>query len=332
MTAMASSIQVLGNTLVRLGAEREEVVVCVADCLKTMSAQDFAAKFPERLFNFGIAEQNMVMAAAGLAASGKIPFALSYGVFLSMRTLEQLRTFVAYPHLNVKVVAGLGGYSASVNGPTHAATEDISVMRAIPGMTVIVPADAVAIEKAVYAAVDHPGPVYIRIGMAVPDVHGPDYRLEIGKGVPLRREGKDATIVACGLMVGKALEAADRLAGEGLGVQVLEIHTLKPIDREEIVRVARDTGALVTVEENNILGGLGGAVAEVLAEEIPTPMERVGVQDCYADTGSHEELLERFGLTTQHIVEAVRRAVARKRDRSRPPGGRAYDPTDVPSS
>ncbi len=313
MTGMASSIQLLGDTLVQLGAEREDVVVCVADCLKTMSAQDFAAKYPDRLFNFGIAEQNMVMAAAGLAAAGKTPFALSYGVFLSMRTLEQLRSFVCYPHLNVKVVAGLAAYSAGVNGPTHAATEDMSVMRAIPGMTVIVPADAVAIEKAVKAAANHPGPVYIRLGMAVPDVHGPDYPFEIGKAVALRKEGKDAAIIACGIMVGKALEAADQLAKQGLGVQVLEIHTLKPIDREAIARVARETGALVTVEENNIVGGLGGAVAEVLAEEIPTPMERVGIEDCYADTGSHDQLLEKFGLTTGHIVEAVKRVVARKK-------------------
>lgn len=312
MTAMASSTQVLGNTLVRLGAEREEIVVSVADCLKTMSIQDFGAKFPERVFNFGIAEQNMVMASAGLATANKIPFAISYGVFLSMRTLEQIRTFIAYPKLNVKFVAGLGGYSASINGPTHAATEDISVMRSIPNMTVIVPADAIGIERAVTAAVDYPGPVYIRLGMAVPDVHGSDYRFEIGKAVPLRKEGRDVAIIACGIMVGKALEAADRLAEAGVKAQVLEMHTIKPIDRAEIVRVARETGALVTVEENNIYGGLGSAVAEVLAEEIPTPMERVGINDCYSDTGSHEELMEWFGLTTQHIVDAAHRVVGRK--------------------
>ncbi len=312
MTAMASSIQLLGDTLVRLGAEREEVVVCVADTLKTMGVDGFGLRFPDRLFNFGIAEQNAVMAAAGLASAGKIPFVASYAVFLSMRTLEQLRTFVAYPHLNVKVLAGLGGYSAGINGVTHAATEDLSVMRSIPGMTVIVPADAVGIEKAVYAAAEHQGPVYIRIGMAVPAVHGPDYRFEIGRAVPLRTEGRDAAIIACGIMVGRALEAADRLAAEGLRVRVMEMPTLKPIDREAIVRLARETGAIVTVEENNILGGLGGAVAEVLAEEIPTPMERVGIRDCYADTGSQDELLERFGLTVPHIVESVRRVVARK--------------------
>ncbi len=313
MTAMASSTQVLGNTLVRLGAEREEIVVSVADCLKTMSVQDFGAKFPDRIFNFGIAEQNMVMASAGLATANKIPFAISYGVFLSMRTLEQIRTFIAYPRLNVKFVAGLGGYSASINGPTHAATEDISVMRSIPNMTVVVPADARGIEGAVSAAVDYPGPVYIRVGMTVPDVHGNDYRLEIGKAVPLRREGSDVAIIACGIMVGKALEAADRLAEAGVRAQVVEMHTIKPIDRAEIVRVAQETGAIVTVEENNVYGGLGSAVAEVLAEEVPTPMERVGIADCYSDTGSHEELLEWFGLTTQHIVDAAHRVVGRKR-------------------
>ena len=313
MTSMASSTQVLGNTLVRLGAEREEIVVCVADCLKTMSVQDFGTKFPNRLFNFGIAEQNMVMASAGLATANKTPFAISYGVFLSMRTLEQIRTFIAYPRLNVKFVAGLGGYSASINGPTHAATEDISVMRSIPNMTVVVPADAIGIEKAVSAAVDYPGPVYIRLGMAVPDVHSSDYRFEIGKAVPLRTEGRDIAIIACGIMVGKALEAADRLAEVGVNAQVVEMHTIKPIDRAEIVRVARETGAIVTVEEDNIYGGLGSAVAEVLAEEIPTPMERVGINDCYSDTGSHQELMDWFGLTTQHIVEAAQRVVERKR-------------------
>ncbi len=312
MTAMTSSIQVLGDTLVRLGAEREEVVVCVADTLKTMGVDGFAQRFPDRLFNFGIGEQNAVMAAAGLASAGKIPFVASYAVFLSMRTLEQLRTFVAYPKLNVKVLAGLGGYSAGINGVTHAATEDLSVMRAIPGMTVIAPTDGVGIEKAVYAAAQHKGPAYIRIGMAVPAVHGPDYRFEIGKGVPLRREGRDATIIVCGIMVSRTLEAADQLATQGLHVQVIEMPTIKPIDREMIVRAARETRAIVTVEENNILGGLGSAVAEVLAEEIPTPMERVGIGDCYADTGSQDELLDRFGLTVAHIVESVRRTVDRK--------------------
>ncbi len=312
MTQMDSSIQVLGNTLLRLGAEREEIVVCVADCLKTMSVQDFGAAYPERLFNFGIAEQNMVMAAAGFSTARKIPFAISYGVFLSMRTLEQIRTFVAYPHLNVKFIAGLGGYSASINGPTHAATEDISVMRAIPGMTVIVPADAIGIEKAISAAVDHQGPVYIRVGMNVPAVHGPDYSFQIGKAVAVRPEGKDATIIACGIMVSRAIEAAELLARTGVSVRVLEMHTIKPIDREAVVRAARETGAIVTVEENNILGGLGSAVTEVLADELPTPVERVGIQDCYADTGSHDQLLERFGLTTEHVVQAVHHVISRK--------------------
>lgn len=312
MTALTSSTQVLGDTLVRMGAERDDIVVCVADCLKTMSVHDFGTRFPERTVNFGIAEQNMVMAAAGLAAAGKTPFAISYGVFLSMRTLEQIRTFVAYPHLNVKFVAGLGGYSASINGPTHAATEDVSVMRSIPGVTVIVPADATGIEKAIYAAVDHPGPVYIRVGMAVPDVHGPDYQFQIGRAVPLRTQGRDVALIACGIMVGKALEAADRLAEEGLNAQVLEMHTVKPVDRDAIVQVARETGAIVTVEENNIYGGLGSAVAEVLAEELPTPMELVGIRDCYADTGSHDELLQKFGLTADAIIQAARRVVLRK--------------------
>lgn len=311
MSGTVSSIQVLGNTLLRLGAEREEIVVCIADCLKTMSVQDFGAKYPERLFNFGIAEQNMVMASAGFATARKIPFAISYGVFLSMRTLEQIRTFVAYPHLNVKFVAGLGGYAAGINGPTHAATEDVSVMRAIPGMTVIVPSDGAGIEKAVSAVVDYPGPVYIRVGMTVPTVHGPDYSFEIGKAFTMR-DGNDITLVACGIMLAKAMEAADRLAEAGVSARVLEMATIKPVDREAIVRAARETGAIVTVEENNIVGGLGSAVAEVLVEEALVPMERVGIKDCYADTGSQDQLMEKFGLTTDNVVAAAKRAVARK--------------------
>lgn len=313
MTALASTVQAFGRAIVRLGAEREDVVVCVADTAKTMAAAEFERRFPDRLFNFGIAEQNMVMAAAGLAAAGKTPFVATYGVFLSMRALEQLRTFVAYPGLNVKFVAGLGGFAAAHNGPTHHAVEDLGIVRSIPRMALVAPADAVATEQAIEAALDYPGPVYIRVGGPVPIVHGEGYRLEIGRGVPLRTGGTDAAIIACGIMVGKALEAADLLAGEGFGVQVLEIHTLKPIDRSAIVRVARETGAVVTAEENNLFGGLGSAVAEVLGEEAPAPLERVGIEDCYGDTGTHQELLEKYGLTTARVAEAVRRVVARKK-------------------
>lgn len=310
---MQSSLQAVGEAMVALGERREEVVVCVSDTLKTMGMDVFAKRFPDRLYDFGIGEQNAVMAAAGMATCGKIPFMASYAVFLSMRTLEQLRTFVSYPRLNVKVLSGLGAYSAGVLGVTHAATEDLSVMRAIPGMTVICPADAAGIKGAVFAAAEHPGPVYIRLGLAVPAVHGPDYRLEIGKAVRMRTGGRDAAIIANGIMLSKALDAADRLAAEGIAVQVSEMHTLKPLDREEVVRLARETGAVVTAEENNILGGLGGAVAEVLGEEYPVPLARVGIRDVFADTGSQGELLEEFGLNVEAIVESVRLVMARKR-------------------
>ncbi|HZK67129.1 MAG TPA: transketolase C-terminal domain-containing protein [Chloroflexota bacterium] len=307
-----NSLKAVGEAMVALGEQRDEVVVCISDTLKTMGMDIFRSRFPDRLLDFGIGEQDAVMAAAGMATCGKIPFMASYAVFLSMRTLEQIRTFISYPRLNVKILAGLGAYSAGVLGVTHAATEDLSILRAIPGMTVICPADAAGIRAAVFAAAEHQGPVYIRLGMAVPKVHGPDYKFEIGKAVRMRTEGQDAGIIANGIMLSRALDAAEQLSTEGIHVQVSEFHTLKPIDRGEIIRLARETGALVTAEENNIIGGLGGAVAEVLAEEVPTPLERVGIPDRFADTGSQDELLEDFGLTVDAIVQAVRHAMSRK--------------------
>jgi transketolase len=308
-----SSLQAVGEAMVALGERNDQVVVCISDTLKTMGLDGFARRFPDRLFDFGIGEQDAMMAAAGLATCGKVAFMASYAVFLSMRTLEQVRTFVSYPKLNVKVLAGLGAYSAGILGVTHSATEDLSILRAIPGMVVICPADAVGIKAAISAAAEHQGPVYIRLGMVVPEVHGPDYRFKIGQAVQMRTGGKDAAIVANGIMLSRALDAADRLAAEGINVQVSELATLTPIDRVEIVRLARETGAIVTAEENNIVGGLGGAVAEVLSEEIPTPLERVGIRDVFADSGSQDELLDSFGLTVDSIVESVKRATARKR-------------------
>lgn len=313
MREKQNSLQAVGEAMVTLGEQNEQVVVCISDTLKTMGMDAFVKRFPERLFDFGIGEQDAVMAAAGMASCGKISFMASYAVFLSMRTLEQLRTFVSYPKLNVKVLAGLGAYSAGILGVTHAATEDLSILRAIPGMTVICPADAAGIKGAVFAAAAHQGPVYIRLGMMVPEVHGPNYRFEIGKAVRMRTEGHDAAIIANGIMLSRALDAAEKLSAEGIEVQVSEMATLKPIDRDEIVRLARETGAIVTAEENNIIGGLGGAVAEVLVEEIPTPMERVGIPDVFADTASQDELLEEYGLTVDHIVQSVKRAMTRKR-------------------
>lgn len=310
---IVASLQALNEAMVSLGEQRPEVVVCISDTLKTMGMDGFVNRFPDRLFDFGIAEQDAVTAAAGLATCGKIAFVASYAVFLSMRTLEQLRTFAAYPNLNVKVLAGLGAYAAGVLGVTHAATEDLSVMRAIPRMVVICPSDGVGLRKAVFAAADHQGPVYIRVGGAMPVVHDDDFPFQIGQAVQFRTGGRDAAIIANGIMLSRALDAAERLDGEGINVQVSEMHTLKPIDRNEILRLARETGAIVTAEENNIIGGLGGAVAEVLGEGMPVPLERVGINDVFADTGSQTELLEEFGLTTGHIVEAVKRVVVRKK-------------------
>lgn len=309
----ASTVEAFGKALIRLGERRSDVVAVVCDTLKTMSVAGFAERFPDRTLNFGIAEQNAVMAAAGLATTGKIPYVATYAVFLSMRTLEQLRTFVCYPKLNVKIVAGLGGFSGYPQGPTHFGVEDVSIVRSLANLTVVVPADAVATEKAIEAAADHQGPVYIRTGGVCPVVYDDGLRFEIGRALAVKCDGRDVTIVANGVMVGKALEATALLAKEGIGARVLDVHTVKPLDRQAILDWASATGAVVTAEENNVVGGLGSAVAEVLAEGFPTPLERVGIPDCYGDTSlSYADLLARFGLTAEAIAAAARRAIARK--------------------
>lgn len=312
MRAQASTVEAFGRALVRLGESRPDVVACVADTLKTMGVAGFGARFPERTFNFGIDECNMVMAAAGLATTGKIPYVATYAVFLTMRTLEQMRTFVAMGNLPVKFISGLGGLSSSLMGPTHAGSEDLAFVRAVPNMTVLVPADTVAVEWAVQQAADIPGPVYVRIGALSPTVYAPGQTFAVGKANRLGEDGRDATIIACGVMVGAALDAQESLRSQGIAVRVLDMHSLKPVDVEAIVAAARETGAIVTAEEHTIIGGLGGAVAEVLAEHYPVPMERVGIKDCYGDTGSHAELLAKYGLTAVEIEAAVKKVIGRK--------------------
>ncbi len=258
-------------------------------------------------------EQALVTVAAGLATTGKLPFVATYGVFLSMRTLEQLRTQICLPGLGVKFAAGLGGLSGGVLGPTHQATEDLSVVRGIPNLTVLVPSDAVAMRAAVRAAVDWPGSLYLRVGGACPAVHREGYTFTVGKAEKVLRLGDDTTIIANGIMVAKALAAAEVLQGEGIRVRVLEMPTLKPLDETAVLAAARATGGVVTAEENNVLGGLGGAVAEVLGEGCPVPLRRVGIRDCYGDTGPYPALQERYGLTSEAIIDAVREVAGRKR-------------------
>ena len=315
MNESRSTIEAFGQSLLAVGQERSEVVALVADTLKSMGVLPFKQACPERVFDLGIAEQNMMMAAAGLASTGKIPFVASYAVFLSMRTLEQIRTFIAYPGLKVRVVAGLGGLSGAFDGVTHQGTEDLSIMRAIPGMTVINPADAVSVERAVRALVDWPGPAYLRLArVKTPVLFGEDYQFQIGKANLLRPGGAEVALIATGLPVRLALEAADLLKRDGISASVLECHTLKPIDREALLALASQCEAAVTIEENNIVGGLGSAVAETLSEAHPIPIVRVGIRDCYSESASQDQLCEQAGLTVENVVRAGKRAIALKNE------------------
>jgi transketolase len=308
-----STIDGFGEALCEVGRERSEIVALVADTLKSMGVLAFKESCPERVFDLGIAEQNMIMVAAGLASTGKIVFAASYAVFLSLRTLEQIRTFIAYPGLKVRIVAGLGGLSGGRDGVTHQGTEDLSLLRAIPNMTVINPADATEVEKAVRALVDWPGPAYLRLSrLKTPVFFSADHPFQIGRANLLQPEGEDVALVVTGLPVGLALEASDAMRKEGIGAPVLEFHTLKPMDKEALFSLASRCGAVVSIEENNILGGLGSAVAELLAESYPVPVFRVGIADRFSESASREELWQQAGLTVENVLAAAKRALALK--------------------
>ncbi|KYH42547.1 MAG: transketolase [Candidatus Bathyarchaeota archaeon B26-1] len=308
-----------GRTLIELGRIRKEIVVLDADLSTSTRTAWFGREFPDRFFNFGVAEANMMSAAAGLASSGKIPFVSTFAVFATGRAYNQYRTSIAYPNLNVKIVATHSGISVGEDGPTHFCIEDIAIMRALPNTTVLVPADAVETEAAVKASVDHYGPVYIRLSRPkLPVIYEEGYRwrgekltFRIGGSVTLR-EGEDVTLVASGLMVSRALDAAEALAREGIEAAVIDLYSIKPIDRETLTEAARRTGAIVTCEEHNVCGGVGSAVAEVLVETVPVPMEMVGVKDTFAESGSMEDLLTKYGLTSKDIVEAAKRVIKRK--------------------
>lgn len=302
-----------GQALAELGEVNNDIVVLDADLSKSTKTAEFKKKFPERFFNAGIAEGNMMGMAAGLAASGKVPFASTFAVFATGRAYEQIRNSIAYPKLNVKIAATHAGITVGEDGGSHQAVEDVAIMRAMPNMTVIVPADAVEAAQAVKAASEYKGPVYLRLGrLDTPVILPPDYNFTIGKAAILRK-GTDSVVFTNGYMLSVTLEAAELLAAEGIEISVVNVSTVKPLDVDTVVEMAKKTGCAVTVEEHSIIGGLGSAVAEALGENYPIPMLRIGLQDTFGESGSAEELLQHFGLTPQKIVEGVKGQINRKK-------------------
>ena len=296
-----------GNALAELGKEHADVVVLDADLAAATTTGVFKKAFPERHIDCGIAECNMIGVAAGLAATGKVPFASSFAMFAAGRAFEQVRNSVGYPKLNVKIGATHAGISVGEDGASHQCNEDIALMRTIPGMVVINPSDDVEAKAAVKAAYEHQGPVYMRFGrLAVPVINdNANYKFELGKGVVLR-EGKDVTIIATGLPVANCLEAAERLAADGIEAKVINIHTIKPLDEELVVAAAKETGKVVTVEEHSVIGGLGSAVCDVLSEKAPTKVLKIGVNDTFGESGPAVELVKKYGLDAESIYEKVK--------------------------
>ena len=296
-----------GNALAELGKEHEDVVVLDADLAAATKTGVFKKAFPERHIDCGIAECNMMGVAAGIATTGKVPFASSFAMFAAGRAFEQVRNSIGYPHLNVKIGATHAGISVGEDGATHQCNEDIALMRTIPGMVIISPADDVEARAAVKAAAEYVGPVYLRFGrMAVPVFNDEaTYKFEIGKGITLR-EGTDVTIVATGLCVNSAMEAAEKLAADGISAEVINIHTIKPLDEELILASARKTGKVVTVEEHSVIGGLGSAVCDVLSEKLPTPVKKLGVNDTYCESGPAAKLVEKYRLDGVGVYEQVK--------------------------
>ncbi|BBK78328.1 MULTISPECIES: transketolase family protein [Clostridium] len=303
-----------GKALVKLSNLNDRVVVLDADLSKSTKTADFKTAAPERFINMGIAEGNMMGVAAGLATCGKIPFASSFAMFAAGRAFEQIRNSICYPRLNVKVCATHAGLTVGEDGATHQSVEDIALMRAIPNMTIINPVDAVETEAAILAIAEYEGPCYVRLGrLAVETVNDENnYKFEIGKGITLS-EGNDVTIVATGMMVQLALKAKEELSKEGINAKIINIHTIKPIDCELLVKAAKETGAIVTAEEHSIVGGLGSAVSEVVTEEFPVPVVKVGIKDTFGESGKPDQLLEKYGLTVESIVNSAKRAISLKK-------------------
>lgn len=302
-----------GKALVELGEKNEKLVVFDADLAAATKTGMFKKAFPDRFIDCGIAEGNMMGVAAGMATAGYTVFASSFAMFAAGRAFEQIRNTIGYPHINVKIGATHAGISVGEDGASHQCCEDIALMRTIPGMTIINPADDIEARLAVFAAAEHDGPVYMRFGrLAVPRVFDDSYKFEIGKGVYLNK-GTDVTIIATGLLVERAIQAAELLKNQGISASLINMATIKPIDRDIILDAAKTTGCIVTAEEHNIIGGLGSAVAEVVAEEYPVPVLRVGVEDTFGKSGPALELLEIFGLNAQNIVAKAKRAIELKK-------------------
>ena len=302
-----------GKALVKLGHANPDVVALSADVSNSDFSYQFAEAFPDRFFNVGIAEQCLVDVAAGLAYGGKIPFANTFAFLFATRALDMVRTHLCYGKANVKLMAAYAGLSDSFDGPTHNSITDVAIMRTLPNMTVVVPGDCTAVDKLLPQVAAWPGPVYFRMNRnEVPDLFDDSYAPEIGKAIQLRA-GSDVTLICNGMMVSRCLVAAETLAEEGISAAVLEMHTVKPLDTEAILRAARETGALVTAEEHSILGGLGGAVAEVITDAYPVPLKRVGVLDRFTETGPYLAILDRYGMSVDHVLAAARAAVALKK-------------------
>lgn len=312
MNKRAAIRYIYGKELVELGKSNNNVVVLDADVASSTRSIEFKNAFPDRFFNFGIAEANMVCAAAGLATMEKIPFVNTFSFLLCERALDQIRSSIAYNNLNVKFAANYGGLSDSYDGPSHHTISDLAIIRSIPNMTMVVISDAVCMKKALKPIAEHKGPVYFRLCRAeTPVIHNDDYRFELGKGV-LMKYGDDMTIIVTGILLHRALMAYEILRGEGINARVIEIHTIKPIDEEIILKAARETGAILTCEEANILGGLGSAVSEVVSKNYPVRVDYIGLNDCFAESGDYEKLLDKYGMSVDEIVKKARLLVKNK--------------------
>ncbi len=310
MSKKIATREAYGKTLARIGVENKNIVVLDADLSKSTKTADFKAVCPERFFNVGIAEQNLAGVAAGLSTVGKIPFISTFAMFAAGRAFEIIRNSICYPKLNVKVCATHAGLTVGPDGASHQAIEDMAIMRAIPNMVVLNPADAVSTERILEAAAKYNGPVYVRLGRAaVPVIYDENTTIEIGKANTVK-EGTDLTIIATGIMVAEAIDAAEVLEKDGVSVRIIDMHTIKPLDEEAVIKASKETKAIITVEEHSIIGGLGSAVAEVLVESAPTKMKRIGVKDVFGESGSPDELLVKYGLKSSNIVEAAKEILA----------------------
>lgn len=309
---MIATRQAYSDALIELGKRDSRMVALDADVAKSIGSKKFHQTFPERAFNIGVAEQNMFGIAAGLATTGRVVYVSVYAVFATMRACEQIRTFIAYPNLNVKIGASHGGLHTGMDGVTHQAIEDIGIMRSIPGITILNPADGVTAYKATLAAAEYPGPVYIRLSRnKIPVIYQEDQEYTIGKGILLRK-GTDVGLVASGVMVYRALQAAEALAKEGISAAVLDMHTIRPLDRASIVALAQETGCLVVAEDHNINGGLGSAVCECLVEEYPVPAARIGLRDVFGESGDGDILLDAYGMGVADLISAAKQVIQRK--------------------